>query len=114
MAFGIVTGGVVSVSAGITVAISAVAALDYVIAGAVQTTAYAGGTLALDAAHATLNRIDIVTIDTAGAVGKTTGTAATTPYPPAIGDTKLALAEDRKSTRLNSSHIQKSRMPSSA
>ena len=25
-----------------------------------------------------------------------------------------ALAEDRKSTRLNSSHIQKSRMPSSA
>ena len=27
---------------------------------------------------------------------------------------KAKLAEDRKSTRLNSSHIQKSRMPSSA
>ena len=30
------------------------------------------------------------------------------------GNRTMALSEDRKSTRLNSSHIQKSRMPSSA
>ena len=30
------------------------------------------------------------------------------------GGKRLKLREDRKSTRLNSSHIQKSRMPSSA
>ena len=30
------------------------------------------------------------------------------------GDFTLLVAKDRKSTRLNSSHIQKSRMPSSA
>ena len=34
-----------------------------------------------------------------------------TPY---VGDFVEFSAEDRKSTRLNSSHIQKSRMPSSA
>ena len=33
---------------------------------------------------------------------------------PAVLDLEAALAPDRKSTRLNSSHIQKSRMPSSA
>ena len=32
----------------------------------------------------------------------------------AISREKIAAREDRKSTRLNSSHIQKSRMPSSA
>ena len=31
-----------------------------------------------------------------------------------VGEPDFATAEDRKSTRLNSSHIQKSRMPSSA
>ena len=31
-----------------------------------------------------------------------------------IIERELSLMEDRKSTRLNSSHIQKSRMPSSA
>ena len=36
--------------------------------------------------------------------------AARAPGPEAV----TALEEDRKSTRLNSSHIQKSRMPSSA
>lgn len=93
MAFGIVTGGAVTVSSGITVAVSAVAANDYVIAGAVQANAYAGGTVALDAADATNPRIDIITLDTSGAAGKVTGTPAATPFPPAIGDTKLALAE---------------------
>ena len=34
--------------------------------------------------------------------------------PPSSGPALLALPTDRKSTRLNSSHIQKSRMPSSA
>ena len=34
--------------------------------------------------------------------------------PVIIGDAQLLAHTDRKSTRLNSSHIQKSRMPSSA
>jgi len=89
--FGIVTGGVVSTSANITVAISAVAARDYVINGAVQTTAYAGGTLALTTAHASLPRIDSIYIDTSGAVGKVDGTAATVPKPPEINDTTQLL-----------------------
>ena len=91
--FGIVTGGAVTVSAGITVAVSAIAANDYVINGAVQTTAYAGGTVALTAADATNPRIDLITIDTSGTVGKVDGTAAGTPFPPDAGDTKLVLAE---------------------
>ena len=33
---------------------------------------------------------------------------------PGIVGTLIAVSKDRKSTRLNSSHIQKSRMPSSA
>ena len=36
------------------------------------------------------------------------------PRPTEQGQKLLALLRDRKSTRLNSSHIQKSRMPSSA
>ena len=91
--FGIVTGGAVTTSSGITVAVAAIAANDYVIAGAVQTTAYAGGTVALSAADATNPRIDMITIDTSGTVGKVDGTAAATPFPPDIGDTKIALAE---------------------
>ena len=35
-------------------------------------------------------------------------------YDEAIGDLSDEQLQDRKSTRLNSSHIQKSRMPSSA
>ena len=35
-------------------------------------------------------------------------------YPFATIDPNVGMVEDRKSTRLNSSHIQKSRMPSSA
>ena len=89
--FGIVAGGVVSVSANITVAISAVAARDYVINGAVQTTAYAGGTQALTTAHASLPRIDSIYIDTSGAVGKVDGTAAAVPKPPEINDTTQLL-----------------------
>ena len=91
--FGIVTGGVVTVNAGLVLNVSAVAANDYVIAGAVQANAYAGGTVTLDAADATNPRLDIVYIDTSGAVGKVTGTPAATPAPPEIGDTRLALAE---------------------
>ena len=45
------------------------------------------------------------------------GAATWYPSPPVLGDDyeqELAQLADRKSTRLNSSHIQKSRMPSSA
>ena len=52
-----------------------------------------GGTVTLDAADATNPRLDIVYIDTSGAVGKVTGTPAATPAPPEIGDTRLAFAE---------------------
>ena len=91
--FGIVAGGAVTVNAGLVLNVAAVAANDYMIAGAVQANAYAGGTVTLDAAHATLDRLDMVYIDNTGAVGKVTGTAAATPAPPEIGDTRLALAE---------------------
>ena len=36
------------------------------------------------------------------------------PFAEAIGNTMVELKEDRKSTRLNSSHMSESRMPSSA
>ena len=91
--FGIVTGGAVTTATGITVAVAAIAANDYVINGAVQTNAYAGGTVALTAADATNPRIDLITIDTSGTVGKVDGTAAGTCFPPDAGDTKLVLAE---------------------
>ena len=44
------------------------------------------------------------------------GVAADLPFAADLGAARIALegALDRKSTRLNSSHIQKSRMPSSA
>ena len=41
--FGIVTGGAVTVNAGLVLNVAAVAANDYVINGAVQANAYAGG-----------------------------------------------------------------------
>ena len=91
--FGIVGGGAVTVNAGLVLNVAAIAGNDYMIAGVVQANAYAGGTVTLDAAHATLDRLDMVYIDTTGAVGKVTGTAAATPAPPEIGDTRLALAE---------------------
>lgn len=94
--FGIVTGGVVTLSAGLVLNVSAVAANDYVINGAVQPTAYSASTVTLTAAHATKDRLDIVYIDTAGAVGKVDGPTDYTgsiPFANAIGDTRLAFAE---------------------
>ena len=63
-----------------------------------------------------------VNIGTIGHVdhGKTTTTAAITKYLSLLGKAKYEAydqidgAPDRKSTRLNSSHYQQSRMPSSA
>ena len=46
--------------------------------------------------------------------GKPPAMAGSTLHPFAIHMTGKPAKEDRKSTRLNSSHIQKSRMPSSA
>ena len=46
--------------------------------------------------------------------GSRPGTATHPEVLEALGELGIDASEDRKSTRLNSSHIQKSRMPSSA
>ena len=84
--------GAVTTSANLTVAVAAITASSYVIAGNKITTAYAGGTVTSDAADGSNPRIDIVTIDTSGTVAIAKGTAAATPIPPTIGATKLELA----------------------
>jgi len=73
------TEGAVTTSSGITVAVAATTSGTVVINGTPVVTAYAGGTIALTAAHATLNRRDIIYIGTSGTVGKIDGTAAATP-----------------------------------
>ena len=46
----------------------------------------------LDAAHASLLRIDIVSVNTSGALGRTTGTAAATPLAPVLPANSVLLA----------------------
>ena len=48
------------------------------------TVVVAGGNAVVSAAHATLNRIDLVSVNDVGALVVTTGTAATVPEPPTI------------------------------
>lgn len=68
-----------------------------VAAGHIRLTTGAGllvtaGEVTLDAAHATLSRIDIVWVNTSGTLGKTTGTAATDPVPPTLPSNSVLLA----------------------
>lgn len=92
----VATEGAVTPSAGLTLAVAAISANAYRIAGAPVTAAYAGGTVTHGAAHATNPRLDLVYVDTAGAVGIVAGTAAANPEPPAIGaTTRMHLAEVR-------------------
>jgi hypothetical protein len=53
---------------------------------------FAGGSIAVATAHATLSRLDLVTIDGAGTMAITTGTAASVPIPPAYPFTKTLIA----------------------
>lgn len=76
----------------LTVNVAAIAALDYVINGAVQTTAYSASTVTHDAADGSNPRIDIVKINTSGTVGIKKGTAAADPVPSDLASTEMALS----------------------
>jgi len=91
--FGILSGGVTSTVAGLEVSVTAIPAYHLVIAGSPVVAGSAGGSVTLDAADATHPRLDVITVATSGTGGFVKGTAAATPAPPAIGDTKLALCE---------------------
>ena len=58
--------------------------------------------------------IEVQTEQGAQAIGKPVGSYITVEVPPFSADAELLDGRDRKSTRLNSSHSRKSRMPSSA
>lgn len=92
------SGGAVTVSSGMTVAVSAILAKTVTIGGSLVATAYAGGTVTLDAADATNPRIDSIYYDTAGAVDNATGTAiavtsTTGPVPTTLSSTQIRLAD---------------------
>jgi hypothetical protein len=85
---GISGGGVkVSPSSGMTVAISS----GFYFLGGKQV-AYGGGTKAISAAHATLNRYDVIGIDSAGTIFVKEGTPAASPSVPIARDDLLLLA----------------------
>ena len=85
--------GAVTPSSGMTLAVAAITANEYVINGTIVSTAYAGGTIALSAADGTNPRRDLIHINSSGTVGKTDGTPAATPIAPDPGASELALAE---------------------
>lgn len=86
------TCGEVTPSAGMDLAVGAIPAGAGIVNGT-KLAAVTGSTVSISAAHASLDRRDIVWVSTAGAFGVTTGTAASSPAPPAITDARLALAE---------------------
>lgn len=90
-------GGAVTPSSGLTLNVAAITANRVTINGVLESTAYAGGTVTLDAADINPRR-DIIYYDQTGAVGKHTGTAvavtATTgPSTPSLEDDEIAVAE---------------------
>ena len=92
------SGGAVTVSSGMTVAVSAILANTVTIGGTLVATGYAGGTVTLDAADATNPRIDSIYYDTSGTVDNATGTAVavtstTGPVPPTLSSTQIRLAD---------------------
>ncbi len=87
------TQGAVTTSSGLTLNVAAIAANTYVINSAVQANAYSASTVTHDAAHASLDRIDTIKINTSGAVGIEKGTAASDPVPPDLAITELEVAQ---------------------
>ncbi len=85
--------GAVTTNANLTLNVAAIAAVSYVINSAIQTTAYSASTVTHDAAHASLDRIDTIKINTSGAVGIEKGTAAADPVPPDLASTELEVAQ---------------------
>jgi len=91
-------GGAVTPSSGMTVAVAAINAGEVTINGTVETTAYAGGTVALDASDPTNPRVDALYYDQTGAVGKTTGaavavTSTTGPVAPNLDADQILIAQ---------------------
>lgn len=85
--------GAVTVSTGLTVNVAAIAAGAYRINDSIISTAYGASTVTHDAASPTNPRIDVVKINSSGAVGIEKGTAAATPVPPTLASTELELAQ---------------------
>lgn len=91
-------GGAVTVSSGMTVAVSAITVSTVYVNGSVVGTGYAGGTVTLAASDPTNPRIDSIYYDTSGAVDDATGTAVavtstTGPVPPTLSSTQIRLAD---------------------
>ena len=74
-----VDGGVVSWVSGYTFAVTSA---TYTIRG--KEYSFAGGTIALNAAHSTLNRIDVLALNTSGQLVKITGTPSALPAIPQV------------------------------
>ena len=88
--------GAVTVSAGLTVAIAAITAGAYRINGIPVNTAYAASTVTLRTADADNPRLDLIYVDSSGAVGVVRGTPAAVPFPPSLGPaTRMHLAQVR-------------------
>lgn len=92
------SGGAVTASSGLTVAVSAITVSTVTIGGSIVGTGYAGGTVAATTADATNPRRDLVYYDTSGSVGIAAGTpvavtSTTGPVPPTLTSTQIALAE---------------------
>lgn len=86
------TVGEVTSSASFAIPVAAIPAGAAIVNGTVLG-AVSGANVTLTAAHATLPRRDVIWVDSGGALGKTDGTAATNPAPPALTAARLALAE---------------------
>ncbi len=86
--------GAVSTSSGLTVAVAAVPANNYVINAAIQSNAFVAATVTHEAANDTLPRIDTVKINTSGAVAIEKGTPASDPVPPDLASTELELSQN--------------------
>lgn len=86
-------GGAVTANSGLTLNVAAITGSTVTIAGAVISTAYAGGTVTHDAADATNPRRDYIYYNTSGSVGIKKGTAAAKPVLPDLASTEIAVAE---------------------
>ena len=108
-------GGAVTPNSGLTVDVAAITGGQALIGGTTVATAYAGGSVVLDAADPSGDRRDVIYYDTSGNVGKVTGTPVTSatyyvaatsggavttalptiaaPVPASLSATQIAIAE---------------------
>ena len=117
--FPAISGGAVTASSGMTVAVAAIRANEVTIGGTIVGTAYVAGTVTLDASDPTNPRIDSIYYDTSGLVDNATGTAVavtstTGPVPPTLSSTQIRLADiyvSAGATTISSGDITDRRQP---